>query len=165
VVIPTGGGSLRQDIILPNVDQKRQWPRLIGSRFSAAIGVLLTGFVATQTLRAAFWRSPRHFHWLLPVNTFLSARVTFAVNVVFYVWLLWIYIVFMRALHGKERVLVMGWVLSLLLSLIQGLVPVLLAVLIQYVRVASITVAFFAAVAIFVEGPINDNAAGNNAPE
>lgn len=125
----------------------------------------MTGFVAAQTLRAAFWQSPHHFHWLLPVNIFLPGRATLAVNVAFYAWLLWLCIMFPRALHGKERVLAVGWALSLLLSLIQGLMPVSLAALIQYVRAASMIVAFFAVVAIFIEGPISDNAMADNAPE
>lgn len=78
----------RQDIILLKVDQQKQWPRLIGSGFTAAIGVVLTGYVAALTLRAALWQSPHHFHWLLPVGTFLPARATLAVNVALYAWLL-----------------------------------------------------------------------------
>ena len=146
---------------MPNVDQPKQWPRLIGSRFTAASGVVLTGYVAALSLRAAFWQSPHHFHWLLPVDTFLPARVTLAVNVVFYAWLLWLCIVFPRALHGKERVLAIGWALSLLLSLMQGLLSASLAALIQYVRAASIMVAFFAAVAILIEGPVRGTAASD----
>jgi hypothetical protein len=88
------------------------------------------------------------------------------VNVALYAWLLWLCIVFRRALHGKERVLVIGWVLSLLLSPIQGLVSVSLAALIQYVRAASIMVAFFAAVAVLLEGPVSGNTASDsNVPE
>jgi hypothetical protein len=153
--------ELRQDTILPNVDKTKQWPRLIGSRFTAAIGVILTGYVAALTLRAALWQSPHHFHWILPVDTFLPARATLVVNVAFYAWLLWLCIVLPRAVHGKERILVTGWVLSLLLSLIQGLVWVSLAALIQDVRAASITVAFFAVVAILIEGPVS----GDSAPD
>ena len=125
------------------------------------MGVVLTGYVAALTLRAAFWRSPHHFHWLLPVDAFLPAWATLAVNVALYVWLLWLCIVFPRGLHGKERVLVIGWLLSLLLSLIQGLVSVSLAALIQYVRSASIMVAFFASVAILLQGTVNGSAASN----
>lgn len=136
------------------MDQQEQWPRLIGSRFTAAAGVVLTGYVAALTLRAAFWQPPHHFRWLLPVDTFLPARAALAVNLVFYPWLVWLCIVFPRALRGKERVLAMGWALSLLLSLIQGLVSASLAAFIQYVRAASIMVALFAAVAILLEGPV-----------
>jgi|HubBroStandDraft_5_1064220.scaffolds.fasta_scaffold03193_6 hypothetical protein len=144
------------------MDQPKQWPRLIGTRFAAAIGVVLTGYVAALTLRAAFWQSPHRFHWILPVDTFLPARATLVVNVAFYTWVLWLCIVFPRALHGKERVLALGWVLSLLLSLIQGLVSAALAALIQYVRAASIMVAFFAALAILIEGPFSGNSAPNS---
>lgn len=74
-----------------------------------------------------------------------------AVNLAFYAWLVWLCVVFPRALHGKERVLAIGWALSLLLSLIQGLVSASLAAFIQYVSAASIMVALFAAIAILIE--------------
>jgi hypothetical protein len=64
-------------------------------------------------------------------------------------------------LHGKDRVLVIGWEGSFLLSLIQGLVSASLAAVIQYVRTASIMVAFFAVVAILIEGSV----CGNSAPD
>jgi len=143
------------------VAQQKQRPPLIGSRFAAAIGVALTGYVAALTLRAALWQSPHHLHWLLPVDAFLPARATLAVNVALYASLLWLCIMFPRELHGKERVLVIGWALSLMLSLIQGLLSVSLAAFIQYVRAASIMVAFFAAVTILV----GNSASGNSAPD
>ena len=145
------------------MDEQKQWPRLIGSRFSAAVGVVLTGYVAALTLRAAFWQSPHRFHWLLPVDTFLPARATLVVNLALYAWVVWLCVVFPRALHGKERVLAIGWALSLLLSLIQGLVSAPLAAFIQHVRAASIMVAFFAAVAILIEGPTRNAAESDKA--
>lgn len=160
------GPKTRQDITLLKVDQLKQWPRLIGSRFTAGVGVVLTGYVAALTLRAAFWQSPHHFHWLLSVDTFLPARAALVVNVVFYAWLVWQCVVFPQALRGKERVLAIGWALSLLLRLIQGLVSASLAAFIQYVRAASIMVAFFAAMAILIEGSVGANSApDSNVPE
>ena len=148
------------------MDQPKQWPRLIGNRFTAAIGVVLTGYVAELTFRAAIWQPPHHFHWLLPVDSILTARATLVVNVALYAWVLWLCIVFPRALHGKERVLVVGWVLSLLLSLTQGLMSASLAAFVQYVRAASIMVAFFAALAILIEGPTSGTSAPHsNVPE
>ncbi len=70
--------------------------------------MVLTGYVAALTLRAAYWQSPHHFHWLLPLDALLPAGATLAVNVVLYASLLWLCVVFPRALQGKERVLVAG---------------------------------------------------------
>lgn len=140
------------------MEQQEQKPRLIGNRFTAAIGVVLTGYVAALSLRAAFWESPHHFHWLLPLDALLPARLTLAVNVALYAWLLWLCVVFPRALRGKERVLVAGWVPGVLLSPIQGMVSASLAAVIQYVKAASIMIAFFAAVAILLEGPVSGSA-------
>jgi len=101
-LISTVRPKISQDIILLNTDQRRHWPRLIGGRFSAAVGVVLTGYVAALTLRAAFWQSPHHFHWLLPVDTFLSARATLAGNLVFYGCLVWLCIAFPRVVEALE---------------------------------------------------------------
>ena len=81
-----------------------------------------------------------------------------AVNVALYAWLIWLCVVFPRSLHGKERILVLGWVPDILLSPMQGMVSVWFAAVIQYVKAASITAAFFAAVAILLEGSVNKDA-------
>jgi hypothetical protein len=140
------------------VDPKEQRLRLIGNRYVAAIAVILIGYVAALTLRAAFWQSPHHFHWILSLDALLPAWATVAVNVVLYASLCWLCVVFPRALQGKERILVVGWVAGILLSPIQGMVGVWFANDIQYVKAASMMVAFFAAVAILLEGPANGNA-------
>ena len=88
----------------------------------------------------------------------MSARATVAVNVALYAWLLWLCVVFPRALQGKQRVLVAGWVPGVLLSPIQGMVSASLAAASQHVKAASIMVAFLAAVAILIEGPLTGSA-------
>ena len=115
------------------------------------MGVILTGYIAALAIRSAFWQSPHHFHWLLPLDRLLPAWAVLTVNVVIYGWILWLCIVFPRALQGNERVLVAGWVPSLVLGPIQGMVSVSLATAIQYVKAASMMVAFIAAVVILVE--------------
>jgi hypothetical protein len=134
------------------VGEQEQKPRLINDKFTAAIGVVLTGYITTLTLRAAFWQSPHRFHWILPLDHLLAAWVVLTANVVVYAWMVWLCIVFPRALQGKERALVAGWVPGLLLGPIQGMVSASLAADIQYVKAASIMVSFGAAVAIFLEG-------------
>lgn len=126
--------ELRQDIIPPKVEQQEQKPRLIGNRFTAAIAVVLTGSVAAQTLRAAFWQSPHRLHWLLPLDALLPARAIVAVNVALYAWLLWLCVVFPRDLQGKERILVAAWAPGVLLSPIQGMVSASFAAAIQHVK-------------------------------
>jgi hypothetical protein len=138
------------------VEHEQQRPRLIGTRFAAVLGVVLTGFVAVQTLRAAFWQYPSHFHWILPLDKLLSPRVTLVVNVVLYAWLLWLCVGLPKAFQGKERVLVAGWALGILLSPIQGVVSASISTAIQHVKAASIMIAFFAAVAILLEGPVTE---------
>jgi hypothetical protein len=148
------------DLVLGN----EQKPRLISSRFGAAIAVILTGLVGAQTFRAAFWQAPHRFHWIMPLDYLrLPLWAVWTVNLGFYAWLLFLCIAFPRSLRGKERILVAGWVPGVLLSPVQGVVPASLANGIQYVKAASIMGAFFAAVAILVEGPTRDDAPSNDA--
>jgi hypothetical protein len=148
---------IRRGIIAPDMTQQDHKPRLIGSRLTAIIGVILTGYVAALTLRAAFWQHPRHFHWMLPLDHLLPLWAVLTANVALYACLIFLCIAFPRELRSKERVLVVGWIPGVLLSPIQGLVSVSLATAIQYVKAASMTVAFLAAVAILVEGPVSGN--------
>jgi hypothetical protein len=131
---------------------EQQNPRLITGRFSATIGAILTGYITAVTVRSAFWQSPHRFHWVLQLHL-LPPWAVITANLALYAWILWLCIVFPKALQGKERVLVAGWIPNLLLSPIQGMVSASVATAIQYVKAASIIVAFVVAVVILVEGP------------
>ena len=118
------------------------------------MAVVLTGYVAALAVYAALRRSPHRFHWLLPVDGLLPAPATLILNLGFYAYLLWLFIVIVviaRRLQGKERVLVAGWVPDILLSPYQSMVSAPLAVAIQYFKAVGMMVAFVAAVLILVE--------------
>ena len=140
------------------MEQQGYAPRLIRNRRTAAVGLILTGYIAALTFRAVFSQSPHHSHWLVPLDSVLPAWALWTVNVVFYGYLLWLCVVFSRAVRGKERVLIAGWVPGILLSPIQSVVSISLATAIQYVKAVSISVAFVAAVFILVEGPARAHA-------
>lgn len=145
------------------MDQTQQ-SQLITNRLTAAVGVILTGYVTVLTLRFAFWESPHDFHWLLPLVPrphLLSRRGRVGLNLTFYAWLLWACKGLLRTAQGRERPLLAGWVSWILLSLIQVIVPISFAAAIQYVKAISIMVAFAAAVVILVEGPKTDTGVPN----
>jgi hypothetical protein len=127
---------------------------LIRHRRNAVIALVLTGLVAAMTFRAAFLPSPRHAHWLIPLDSLLPMWALWAVNVAFYTYLLWVCVVFLQVALGKERVLVAGWFLLILLSPIQSLVSTSAAAAIQYIKAVSIAVAFVA-VLLLVLGRAN----------
>ena|SRR6266851_4209037 len=142
---------------------KREYEaRLIRNKSSALAGLLLTGFLAVMTFRAAFSHSPRNSYWLLPLDFLLPRWPLLVVNVAFYTYLLWLCVAFFRTAQGKERVLVAGWVPGILLSPVQSLVSISAAADIQYVKAASIAVALVAAVLILLEGPADDDAQPDN---
>jgi hypothetical protein len=137
--------------------KQQDQPRLIGSRFTAVIAVILTGYVAAVTFRSAFWQHPHHFRWFLSLGRLLPPWAVLTANVALCASFIYLCVAFPRGLRGKERVLVAGWVPGVLLSPVQGLVSESLAAAIQYFKAGSIMVAFLAAVAILVEGPEGEN--------
>ena len=137
--------------------KEQDQPRLIGSRFSAVIAVILTGYVAAVTFRSTFWQHPHHFRWILSLGRLLPPWAALTANVALYASLIFLCVAFPRSLRGKERVLVAGWVPGVLLSPVQGLVSESLAAVIQYLKAGSIMVAFLAAVAILLERREGEN--------
>jgi hypothetical protein len=135
------------------MEDRSDKPGLIRDRRKAVIGLALTGLVAAMTFRAAFSHSPHHSHWLLPLDFLLPAWALWAVNVAFYAYLLWLCVVFFRVAIGKERVLVAGWFLLILLGPIQSLVSTSAATAVEYIKAVSIAVAFVAVLLLFLEGP------------
>ena len=124
---------------------------LIRHRRNAVIALILTGLVAAMTFRAAFLPSPHHARWLIPLDSLLPMWALWAVNVAFYTYLLWLSVVFFQVAMGKERVLVAGWFLLILLSPIQSLVSTSAAAAIQYIKAVSIAVAFVAVLWLVLE--------------
>lgn len=140
------------------MEHREHKQQLIPNRRTAAIAVALTGYVAALTLRAAFWQAPYTLHWILSLGHLLPSWAVWTANVAFYVCLLCLCIAFPVSLRGKERVLVAGWVPGVLLSPVQGVVSVSVAAALQHVKAVSIVIAFFAAVAILLEGPVSGSA-------
>ena len=98
------------------MEQQEQKFRLISSRFTAAIAVILTGYIAARTFRAAFWQLPHRFHWIIQLDYLLPPWAVLTANLAFYALLLFMCIAFPRSLRGKERFPVAGWVPGVLLS-------------------------------------------------
>jgi hypothetical protein len=128
-------------------------PRLIGSRFTAKIAVVLTGFVMALSFRTALTQSVHHFRWLLPLDYLLPQWGLWVANAAIYAYLIWACTAFFCALQGKERVLFAGWMPGIFLSPIQGWVSMSYSAGIQYVKAGSISIAFVAAVLILLETP------------
>jgi hypothetical protein len=96
-------------------------PGLIENK-RAAIGVFcLTTLLILTDLRHGI-ATPKHgSYWLFDSRWFLLPRVALAVNLLFYVYLLWIGISFYRAAQGPERLIVVGWLVAIFLGPIQFL--------------------------------------------
>ncbi len=117
-----------------------------------------------MTCRNFFSHSLHHSHWLLPLDFLLPARASWVVNVVFYAYLFWLCVIFFRLSLGKERVLVAGWFLLILLSPIQDLVSIPAAAAIEYAKAISISVAFVAALLLLLERSAGDKPSPDRNP-
>ena len=139
------------------MEHRKYKPRLIDNRVTALIGLVLTAYVAALTFQTAFSQSPHHSRWLLPLDRLLPTWALWAVNAAFYSYLVFLCAVFFRAVQGKERVLIAGWVPGILLGPVQARVSISLADAIQYVKSVSIAIAFVAAVLILLEASARDH--------
>jgi hypothetical protein len=125
-------------------------PGLIRSRFVAIIVLVLTGFVATQTVRVALHNPTRHPDWLFPLFFIRAQWIVLLVNVAFYAYLLWLCFVFFRIAQGKERVIVIGWFFGIVLYPIKVLVSGPAAFVIRYAEAAAMAAAFLVSLDICV---------------
>lgn len=119
---------------------------LIPNKIAAVAAFILTGFVATLSFRDAFFRSPRPSHALL-LRDFLGLPqwVLLAINVAFYGYLVWVCILFFRIAQGRERAIVAGWSLGIVLFPAKYFLSTSTAAAIRYVDCAAMVVALLAA--------------------
>ena len=128
---------------------------LIRNRRDAVIAVCLTGLIAAQSFRAAFSHAPRSPHWSLPLDFIsLPIWVIAIVNVAFYLCLVWAVAMFYRIAQREERVVVAGWLGVFLLIPLQRLVSTPGAAAIQWVKAASMGLAFVAAAFILLKSHV-----------
>ena len=123
---------------------------LIPNRSIAAVALLLTATVAVLTFREVVSHSPHRNHWLIPLS-FLPMNWLWAANIVFYAFLIWLCFSFFRIARNKERILVAGWTVGIVLGPIKNLAPQSAIAAIQGVDAACIGAALVAAIFIFRE--------------
>jgi len=133
--------------------------RLIHNKRGALIAICMTGYVAGLSFRNVLSHSQREHHWLLDLDWLvyfhfkLPAWAVAGVNLGFYACLFWCGVMLYRIAQGKERILVVGWFVAIVLGLIQNLVSTSAALSIDYVKAIATLVAFLAAVNIFFRMP------------
>lgn len=130
------------------MEQRSHKTRLIPNRLAAVAAAILTGLIAVEAFRDALFHPVGRFRWLFPLWFEVPKWALFAVNGAFYAYLLWVCFVFFRIAQDKERVIVAGWSLGIVLYPIKYLVSPPVALAIQYVEATGLTAAFFAALDI-----------------
>ena len=122
---------------------------LITNKIAAVIAFILTAFVATLSLRDAFFRSAGRSHELLLPHFFgVPQSGLLAINVAFYGYLVWVCWLFFRVAHDRERVIVAGWSLAIVLFPAKYFVSPSTAAAIRYPEAVAMVVALFVALTI-----------------
>lgn len=142
------------------MEEQRQNLGLIRGRRTALVNLILTGFIATISIRSAFSYHAHGAHWLIQ-SGLLPPWAALTINTALYLFLLWLFIGFFRGALGAERIVVAGWFLVIFLSPIQNIISVSLAAGIQNVKAACIVIAFFAAFWILMRSPIRGSIASD----
>jgi hypothetical protein len=132
------------------MDPSENKPRLIESRRGAVVALCLTGFVAALSFRELLSDAQHQSYWLLDLRGILPAPAAAVVNVGFYGYVLWLAVVFYRSAQGKERVLVAGWIGTVLGGWIRNLVSMPVAAALDWVKAFCMLMAFLAAVDILL---------------
>jgi len=131
---------------------------LIRDRLTAIGAVVLTGFVAAASFRAAFNSAPYHWQPFFHLGA-LPRWAQLSIDVAFYAYLLWLWVIVFSIAKSKERIWVAGWGPGLLLNPLKVVVsspPGVTAI--RQVQALSLAVAFLAAVSIFLEAEARDKA-------
>ena len=140
---------------------EEQKPGLIRSRRTALVSLILTGFIATVSVRSVFSYPAHRAHWIIQPGFSLPPWAAWTANTVLYLFLLWLCIGLFRGALGTERILVAGWFLVIFLSPIQNISSVSAAAGIQHVKAACIVIAFIAAFWILMRSPIRGSIASD----
>jgi hypothetical protein len=94
--------------------------RLLTTRLRTGAAVGLTAFVFVLVVRDVV--HPRHSRgWPLPLDFVLHGWPLIVANAVFYGYLCWLAFWFIRGTHGRERIVMVGWFATVLLSPLETL--------------------------------------------
>ncbi len=135
--------------IIRPMGQSEFKPGLIRSRRGALVVACLTGFVTALSFRDVLSHSRHQSHWLMDFYFFPAWGVV-TVNLMFYAYLFWLGIAFYRSAQGRERFLVGGWFLGILLFPVR-LVSISAGPVVDHVQLMGMVVAFLAAVDILLK--------------
>jgi hypothetical protein len=122
--------------------------QFIHSRSGALFSVAFTGFLTYQTLRGVLHYRIPHSMWVFIPLPLLPNWMNIALNVLVYASIAWLCVAVFGMGGGKERLILAGWSVTLLLGLIQPFVPQEIAISIQYLKGLAISVAFLMSVLI-----------------
>lgn len=114
--------------------------------FVAAFAALAFAGDATSVLYPA----PVQFHWILPLDWLLPHPAVILANIFFYAYLWWLVLFFFRRTREKERIIVVCWSIDMVEGQLNPFVPRVVAVLLQYLTTAAMTVALFIALLILL---------------
>jgi hypothetical protein len=122
--------------------------RLLTTRVRTAVAVGLTAWVFALALRDVFHLGHRR-GLLLPVDFFLRGWPLVAANVVVYGYLCWLAFWSIRGTNGRERIVIVGWFLAILLSPLEILQHGW-AVEIRWICMFGLAIALLAAVSLLL---------------
>jgi len=123
--------------------------RLLTTRLRAGVAIGLTAFVFVLAVRDVV--HPRFIRgWPLLGDFLLHGWPLLVFNVVFYFYLCWLAFWFIRGTHRRERVVMVGWFLAILVAPFQNVWREWAAT-IKYTAMFGLLIALLAAIAILLD--------------
>jgi hypothetical protein len=124
--------------------------RIIKNRAGAILAVVLTGWNAVSTIHALFSHSLLFHEWILPFH-WHSSKLNLCANGAWYAFQLYACFWLFRLTRGKERILALGWILMILVTPIQQLLPEYGWVAVQFVKAVAMIISLGAAILVLLE--------------
>jgi hypothetical protein len=132
------------------MEEARDKASLLENTRDAVVALCLTGIVAAMSFRDLLRHIEHKSYWLFDMRWILPTWAAVVANVGFYAYLLWLGIISYRTARSKERLVVAGWFVSMVLGWIKNLVSISAVVAIKWVQAACMLMALLAAVDIVV---------------
>jgi hypothetical protein len=120
---------------------------LLTTRTRSAVAVCLTLYVLVLAVRGSLLHQPSQRPLLSGFG--LHGWPLILVNVVMYGYLCWLGFRFVRSTHGRERLVMSGWLIAILLSPLKILLPES-AVAVRIIGALGLTIALTAAISLLL---------------
>jgi len=122
--------------------------RLLTTRLRTGLAVCFTALVLIVAIRDALHPGRAH-ESLAPFSFMLRGSALVTLRVAFWGYVGWVAFCFIRGTHGRERIVMIGWAVALILARLESIWPGWILQM-RYAAVLALLIALLAAVSLWI---------------